>query len=102
MITRRVLVMTYFDGWKVNDLAALSAAAGRIIAAEGFQVNREKTRVMSLGRHQEVCGVTVNARAPCDSHPITRVVSIIVPEPSSFRAAARPASLCSSSLDGWR
>lgn len=41
-------------------VAALRAAAERIIAAEGFRVNRAKTRVMSRGRRQEVCGVTVN------------------------------------------
>lgn len=41
-------------------VAALRAAAERIITAEGFRVNREKTRVQGKGRRQEVCGVTVN------------------------------------------
>jgi RNA-directed DNA polymerase len=58
--TRYADDLTFSGDGDRKAVAALGAAAGRIIAAEGFRVNREKTRVMSLGRRQEVCGVTVN------------------------------------------
>jgi hypothetical protein len=58
--TRYADDLTFSGDGDRKAVGALLAAAGRIVAAEGFRMNREKTRVMSLGRRQEVCGVTVN------------------------------------------
>ena len=58
--TRYADDLTFSGDGDRKAVAALRAAAERIIAAEGFRVNRAKTRVQSRGRHQEVCGVTVN------------------------------------------
>lgn len=44
------------------DARVLLAVVRRVIAAEGFTVHPDKTRVMRAGRRQEVTGVVVNAK----------------------------------------
>ncbi|MBI1947923.1 MAG: RNA-directed DNA polymerase [Deltaproteobacteria bacterium] len=50
-----------FSGDTVDERALLGAVR-RVIAAEGFVVHPDKTRVMRKGRRQEVTGVVVNAK----------------------------------------
>ena len=50
-----------FSGDSV-DAAALLGNVRRVLEAEGFVVNADKTRVMRKGRRQEVTGVVVNAK----------------------------------------
>ncbi len=44
------------------DAGVLLAVVRRVIAAEGFVVHPDKTRVMRAGRRQEVTGVVVNTK----------------------------------------
>jgi hypothetical protein len=42
------------------QVQALIRLASRVVAAEGFRVNRDKTRILRSGGRQTVCGVVVN------------------------------------------
>lgn len=50
------------SGAAAAKVGALLAHVHEIVAAEGFTVHPDKTRVMRRGRHQEVTGLTVNER----------------------------------------
>jgi len=50
-----------FSGPSRREAHRLRRAAERVIAEEGFQVNADKTRLMTRGGRQLVTGVTVNA-----------------------------------------
>ncbi len=52
-----------FSGDDAAQVKILIAIAGRIVAEEGFALNRSKTRVMRGGQRQVVTGVTVNTVA---------------------------------------
>ncbi|KQT59676.1 DNA polymerase [Methylobacterium sp. Leaf456] len=48
------------SGAAAEKVGPLLKYVGEIVAAEGFTVHPDKTRVMRRGRHQEVTGLTVN------------------------------------------
>ncbi|ACL58060.1 reverse transcriptase family protein [Methylobacterium nodulans] len=51
-----------FSGAAAEKIGALIGLVGEIVAAEGFVVHPDKTRIMRRGSRQEVTGLTVNER----------------------------------------
>jgi hypothetical protein len=73
---------------------------GRTVAAEGFQLNRNKTRVMRRGAAQNVCGVTVNETLGLSRKERRRLRAMIHKEKQ--RAAAGKQDLVAiNHINGW-
>ncbi|WP_410823290.1 reverse transcriptase family protein, partial [Methylobacterium oryzisoli] len=65
------------SGEGAAKVSALLRYAGEIVAAEGFTVHPDKTRVMRRGRRQEVTGLTVNERVAVPRDTLRRFRALL-------------------------
>ncbi|MCE4223677.1 RNA-directed DNA polymerase [Methylobacterium sp. C25] len=65
------------SGEGAAKVSALLKYVGEIVAAEGFTVHPDKTRVMRRGRHQEVTGLTVNERVAVPRETLRRFRALL-------------------------
>lgn len=65
------------SGAAAEKVGALLKYVGEIVAAEGFTVHPDKTRVMRRGRHQEVTGLTVNERVAVPRETLRRFRALL-------------------------
>ena len=78
----------------------LLRAVREIAEDEGFLVRRDKTRVMRAGRHQTVCGVTVNETLGL-SRRTRRRLRAMIHEERSRRAEGGGDDARAAIIDGW-
>ena len=65
------------SGAAAEKVGALLKYVQEIVAAEGFTVHPDKTRVMRRGRHQEVTGLTVNERVAVPRETLRRFRALL-------------------------
>ncbi|MBB2961186.1 reverse transcriptase family protein [Methylobacterium sp. R2-1] len=65
------------SGEASGKVGALLKYVHEIVAAEGFTVHPDKTRVMRRGRHQEVTGLTVNERVAVPRETLRRFRALL-------------------------
>ncbi|GAB6841019.1 retron-type reverse transcriptase [Methylorubrum rhodinum] len=65
------------SGTAAEKVGPLLKYVGEIVAAEGFTVHPDKTRVMRRGRHQEVTGLTVNERVAVPRETLRRFRALL-------------------------
>lgn len=65
------------SGAAAEKVGPLLKFVGEIVAAEGFTVHPDKTRVMRRGRHQEVTGLTVNERVAVPRESLRRFRALL-------------------------
>ncbi|SFK55700.1 reverse transcriptase family protein [Methylorubrum salsuginis] len=65
------------SGEAADKVGPLLKYVGAIVAAEGFTVHPDKTRVMRRGRHQEVTGLTVNERVGVPRETLRRFRALL-------------------------
>lgn len=65
------------SGEAAGKVGPLLKYAGEIVAAEGFTVHPDKTRVMRRGGHQEVTGLTVNERVAVPRQTLRRFRALL-------------------------
>ncbi len=66
-----------FSGDDVDSIGRLLRVVRSVLASEGFDENRAKTRIMRRGSRQEVTGVVVNERPTVSRNEVRRLRAIL-------------------------